>query len=313
MGKRKRKSMVLILVGMMGVIEACGGTVSTISEIEEIESITESSAWESTVLETEETVEESISLETMAESMPDETESLVGEPRRPIGHQIVYEDGEIYGWTRYEYDKNGRRVMTIFLSPRGEEYWSPDCYDGNGHMIPEALGDWSTRDENGLYLQVGTEDSKGRRKVTAEYVYDAKGNLTDYWYMFVEGKALRHTIYTYDEQDRILRMEVYNQKTKRRETAEIYTYNREQLLYKAVTEDPDRQGTTIYTYYRYDELGRLIREEQLKGGAVSDYIQYTYNDVGELLREYHYLEDPMMGGAFTVEYLYEEIENPEIN
>ena len=38
-------------------------------------------------------------------------------------------------------------------------------------------------------------------------------------------------------------------------------------------------------------------------------LDYYYNDDGELIREYHFLEDKMMGGPYTVEYLFEAIDD----
>ena len=245
-------------------------------------------------------VEETTAVETTSES----------ESRQPVGHRIIYADGEIYGWTRYEYDGQGRRDMIIFITPTGNEYWSPVFYDGNGHAIPETVGNWSRLDENGLHLEVGMEDSRGRRTPMAEYQYDEKGNLTDYWYMFSDGRYLRHVVYQYDSHDRMIREDTYLARNNRLESYVEYIYNGEGLLTrKNEVEDVRRDSVGVYVVYQHDEDGRLIREETLWGGRTHDYIDYFYNEDGDLIREYHFLEDPMMGGSYTVEYLFEVVDD----
>ena len=276
---------------------------------------TNSALWGSET-ETEETTAEESTIsgqqpETQ-ETVPEETlEQKQGDgiliEGRPVGHQIHYTKGEeTYGWTRYEYDENGRKIMNMFISPKGDEYWSPVFYDGNGHVIPEAVGDWTTLDENGLHLQVGTEDSRGRRTPMVEYAYDEKGNLTDYWYMYVDGSFQRHMVYQYDSRDHLIREELYYVRSDKLLSYVAYIYNSDDVLIrKNVVEDASQEDTVTYTIYQYDDRGLLTREEQIWGGMVHDYVEYTYSDDGVLLSEYHYLEDPMMGGAYTVEYLFE--------
>lgn len=258
---------------------------------------------------TEESVEESVE-EPIEESTEESGEEVLlpSGLRLPAGHRIIYSDGEIYGWTRYEYDELGRKDMVIFITPTGNEYWSPVYYDGKGHVIPETVGDWSVLDDNGLYLEVGTEDSRKRRTPMAEYVYDAKGNLTDYWYMYVDGKYLRHMVYQYDSQDRLIREELHYARNNKLESYVEYIYNGEgYLIRKNEVEEAGKVADATYTIYQYDEQGRLSREEKIWGGRAHDYVDYYYNENGELIREYHYLEDPMMGGPFTIEYLFEAI------
>ena len=81
------------------------------------------------------------------------------------------------------------------------------------------------------------------------------------------------------------------------------------MIRKNEIEDAKKAGNIIYTTYQYDEDGRLSREEKLWGGRTHDYVDYYYNDNGELIREYHFLEDKMMGGPYTVEYLFESIDD----
>ena len=228
------------------------------------------------------------------------------QPRRPLGHQVIYEDGEIFGWTQYQYDESGRKVMTVFLSPRGDEYWSPITYDANGHVIPDMVGEWSEVDENGQYVAVGYYDNKGEKRLYAQYGYDEDGNVTDHWYMYVEFEFLRHEVLRYDGEHRLIRMEIHDVKSQSTVSSIVYTYDyRGVLIHKKESGEHLERSGTLYTYYRYDEENRLIREEQVWGGEVHDYIAYTYNEAGELIQEYHYLENPMMGGSYTIEYLYE--------
>ncbi len=316
-----RTAEALCLVIIMGVLMACG-TTGTQTQSENVTETMAGSSTEMSVEEERESTEDTVTeesvemtqepiLETVVETeeVSEDPLELPTEVRVPAGHRTIYSDGEVYGWTRYEYDELGRKEMVIFITPRGDEYWSPVFYDGQNHVIPEVIGDWSTLDENGLYVAVGTEDSRGRQNVTAQYEYDQNGNLTDYWYMHVNDVFLRHIVYSYDAENRLVRMELYNTKNDRCESRETYAYSQGRINYKVVTEDVDREGSTIYTYYRYDAQGRLIREEQVWGGEAHDYVQYTYNEIGELLSEYHYLEDPMMGGSYTIEYLYEWIDD----
>lgn len=311
------------LAGIVGLLSACGTAapaeetalpeITMVAETAEntlVESLTESLT-ERLLETTEETIEETIEepIEETVEETP-ENALVSGVPRLPTGHQIVYSDGEIYGWTRYEYDETGRKKMNIFIAPNGNEYWSPVFYDGNGHVIPENVGGYSVLDDNGLYLEVGMEDNRGRRTPMVEYEYDDKGNLTDYWYMYSGGKYMRHVVYSYDSQDRLIREDVYHASRNRLESYIEYIYDGHgHLIRKNEAEDASRTNHIVYTLYQYDEQERLIREEKIWGGCTHDYVDYYYNDNGELIREYHFLEDKMMGGPYTVEYVFEAIKD----
>ena len=321
--------MAVLAAGMLGILTACSSAsgVSNEAILQQTSALTDEEQ-DTTAADVQGSVAESAA-ETVSQEVPEEetqetteegepgsgedpTEeiSVLSEPRLPAGHRIIYSDGEIYGWTRYEYDELGRRDMLIFITPKGDEYWSPVYYDGNSHVIPETVGDWSTLNEDGLYLEVGTEDNRGRRTPLAEYTYDDKGNLTDYWYMFVSGKYQRHVVYQYDSRDRLVREEMYNARSGKLLSYIEYIYDGQGYLIRMNEVEEGRVADTIqYTIYQYDENGRLSRAEKIWGGAVHDYVEYTYNEAGELIREYHYLEDPMMGGPYTVEYLFEAIDD----
>lgn len=312
----------LYLTGMLMFLAACNATVEPTKEIEQDVMTVEQETAEdvvSTMMQVfvEETssveVEASTSVpvdveieETIEESNENASSSTA--PLQPVGHRIIYADGEIYGWTRYEYDETGRKDMVVFMAPNGNEYWSPVFYDGNGHVIPETVGTYSVMDENNLHLEVGTEDKRGRRTPMVAYAYDDKGNLTDYWYMYVSGKYLRHVVYSYDSHDHLIREELYVSAKERLESYVEYIYNGHcQMIRKNEVEDVRHPGNITYTLYQYDENGYLIREEKIWGGRTHDYVDYYYNEEGVLLREYHFLEDKMMGGPYTVEYLFEAI------
>ena len=318
------------MVLVLGLMAACSGAAAPMKEVGVLETTVAAVATETTNIEdteeslaaTEEIMEETMAV-TTAETVREATEESETEtqqsgseepeveegPRCPAGHQIIYSDGEIYGWTRYEYDENGRKDMVIFIAPNGNEYWSPIFYDGNGHVIPENVGNYSLTDENGLHMEVGMEDNRGRRTPMVEYNYDERGNLTDYWYMFVGGKYTRHVMYTYDSHDHLVREDVYQTRNNRLESYVEYIYNGQcQLIRKNEVEDV-KKSTVIYTLYHYDDNGYLTREEMVWGGRTHDYVDYYYNDDGELIREYHFLEDKMMGGPYTVEYLFEAIDD----
>ena len=310
-------------LAVMGILSACAASAPVGEEIQSPQiTVTTESTMERTTDGAElltaaagSTVEETaeVNTEEAGKEAAGETTVSTG-VRLPVGHRIIYSDGEIYGWTRYEYDDQGRKSMIIFVTPTGEEYWSPVYYDGNGHVIPETVGDWSTLDENGLYLEVGTEDTRKRRTPTAEYAYDEKGNLTDYLYMFVSGRYQRHVVYRYDSQNRLVREELRHGRTDKVLHYIEYFYDGQGQLMRMNEVEEGRSASNIqYTLYLYDEDGRLTREERIWGGRVHDYVDYTYNQDGELTTEYHYLEEPMMGGPFTVEYIFEEVVNEEAN
>lgn len=315
--KRMRKNRIAYMGWISILVFLCA--CSTPMHPAEVTAMAEATVEAASVEETTDIPAEESVTETVAET---ETESITSAAeeskeasdldgsRQPVGHRIIYADGEIYGWTRYEYDGQGRRDMIIFITPTGNEYWSPVFYDGNGHVIPETVGNWSRLDENGLHLEVGMEDSRGRRTPMAEYQYDEKGNLTDYWYMFSDGRYLCHVVYQYDSHDRMIREETYLARNNRLESYVEYIYNGEGLLTrKNEVEDVRRDSVGVYVVYQHDEDGRLIREETVWGGRTHDYIDYFYNEDGELIREYHFLEDPMMGGSYTVEYLFEAVDD----
>ena len=84
-----------------------------------------------------------------------------------------------------------------------------------------------------------------------------------------------------------------------------YYYDEEgYLLRKLETGENVEHDLTVYTFYRYNEQGYLIREEEVWGDAVHDYVDYIYDEAGKLLQEFHYVENPMMGGSYTKEYMY---------
>jgi len=320
---RKKRWICLGLTGLIAFSGACSSpmspaeadladtvTVDTTAAVEGKETAVTSDVEGTGAAETTYEAELQGQSEESLESSKDEDAEISMGPRQPAGHRIIYADGEVYGWTRYEYDEQGRRDMIVFITPTGNEYWSPVFYDGNGHVIPETVGNWSRMDENGLHLEVGSEDSRGRRTPMAEYAYDEKGNLTDYWYMFVDGRYLRHVVYRYDSRDCVIREETYLARYDRLESYIEYIYNGAgKLIRKNEVEDARQGGNGVYTIYEYDEEGRLSREETIWGGRTHDYVEYFYNDMGELVREYHFLENPMMGGPYTVEYLFEAIDD----
>ena len=183
-------------------------------------------------------------------------------------------------------------------------------YDGNNHVIPETIGNWTTMDDNGLHLEVGSEDSRGRRTPIAKYQYDDRGNLTDYWYMYTGGNYQRHVVYQYDSQDHLIREHLYYTRSNALLSYNEYMYDDQgRLTRKNQVDDAKHPDDGGYILYYYDEEGRLIREEEISGGCTHDYVDYYYNDQGELIREYHFLEDKMMGGPYTVEYLFEAVDD----
>ena len=142
----KRQVPAVAAAWMLGLLAACSST-SAVSDADILrqeipqtgemqepvatdgqKSVTDSAGIDNPVEETGvETAPQEVSdkEENGAGEAPTEETSVQTEIRLPAGHRIIYSDGEIYGWTRYEYDELGRKDMLIFITPKGDEYWIP--------------------------------------------------------------------------------------------------------------------------------------------------------------------------------------------
>ena len=201
---------------------------------------------------------------------------------------------------RKEPEVDMNEIVTVYClsqvrqSRNGEEMWTnlEYEYDEYGNIIRST---------------VYYSDISGYDPATTLYEYDARGNMTRC------SDSYSDTVYTYDENDRLLTEEAHSHNGI---TAHYYTYcydDAGRLTYQkearywrdeaTVTEminTYDEQGNLIKTenfyndeamatqLYTYDEKNQMIKKESVFQGRVSETATYTYDGEGRLL---HYKEE----------------------
>lgn len=168
--------------------------------------------------------------------------------------------------------------------------------DANGNLKKEIT------DEAGLTLKITDENSDGTLKITREYVYDEKGNLTSEKY-----GDQSFILYDYDRSDRLVRKAAYDS-TGREESVVTYTYNRfGEMVTAEKTAQVQRGNDTVVSAYAwtYDILGRVTSESVSYIEETPVVTSYEYDSEGRLT-EVTYPEDSGLG---SVSYVYDYLGN----
>ncbi len=193
-------------------------------------------------------------------------------------------EGNMLSWTDYIYDENGNRVkIEKFESDGTPKEWTDIQYNSEGIRIREA--DYYKGELTRLYEY----NDRGLEITNNEY--GAKSIL---W----EGERRE-----YDADGRVTKIE---------------TYNRDYVVYEAITYAYDEMGRQIYYEYKnpeehhirdtknvYDDHGNVIEYTTYdETGAIVEAGKraYQYDEAGRILSEKFYSGEGMLSGYNTFEY-----------
>lgn len=244
-----------------------------------------------------------------------EREEQAAQPARlPVGYRMVTEyqedSGELpQGWTRLEYDEEGRKIREINVDADGNDLdTNIFAYDKNGHELPWyyiSAENW-IYDDNGLVVETASQKSDGSMSVKARCFYDADGNLSEVQWMFQNDGTPGYIIYySYDSENKLQQADFYNQGGTVHDSSTFYRYDGEGRLIQEETQTYWYVTSYGYEDYEYNEAGQLVRISAQTGGEIYAEIEYLYNDAGELVRENHNSYDMEVGINYYVEYIYE--------
>ncbi|MCX7024583.1 MAG: hypothetical protein NT080_08175 [Spirochaetes bacterium] len=129
-------------------------------------------------------------IETRTRWLDEGSEVVVGNDYDPGGRLVratTVRDGEVSGWTEYEYDADGRKVLETLRSAEGGVQWMQETeWDDSGRVAflrnrdarGAPLGSTRcVRDGEGRLLAEVSMDGSGTTTVETLYAYDARGDL----------------------------------------------------------------------------------------------------------------------------------------
>ncbi|MCK5643418.1 MAG: RHS repeat protein, partial [Gammaproteobacteria bacterium] len=199
--------------------------------------------------------------------------------------RLINEENPLSQNTEYEYDRAGNLVLVTDANSNTTEYEyhaqnrlakairydgaalfeTTYTYDAAGNIktVTDAKGQATTNTYDGAGRLVAVEDPLG---YTTQYEYDNNSNLT------LKVDANGHTTeYEYDEYSRLAGV-YYNGKADPVKT-EVFDYDEAGNL-------ESYSDGTYSAIYSYDELNRIISNEQVYPFAGSKTITYTYDPFG---------------------------------
>ena len=247
----KKHSLVCMTAALCLILTACGGSLGGTSQNKE-ETGSEKESTESAESKTEEKEEKAVSLEDL-----------------PV-YKVWYTDIDIKTM-HYIYDQAGRLLTeeTMFY-PETEPYMTKNYhYDAAGNLT-------SWDDVTGSHAEFSA-DGKCR------YVYYSNGSSREYneqgllIYEY-DSKYLLHTLYTYDEQGRILTEESHSgeeeDKEGQAESRIEYTYSDDGLSVTTQLYDGDgnrwETHTGYYDFLEYDSAGNLLHKYHASQSGEND-------------------------------------------
>ncbi|MCL2409147.1 MAG: peptidoglycan DD-metalloendopeptidase family protein [Oscillospiraceae bacterium] len=167
-----------------------------------------------------------------------------------------------YATTRYFYDRNGNLTRTATLV-----------------NLPGTAQIWATTENTFRHNRLMSSQTGGANGIRTEYTYDLAGNILT---KRVGGAT---TTYTYNNRGQLTQIrDALGQ-------IETFTYDQNGLLLTRT----DRNGTQFRM--TYDTLGRLVREDATRNGAVVNHRAYIFHGTGALFSE--------TNGSHTITYRYD--------
>ena len=166
--------------------------------------------------------------------------------------------------TTYTYDAQNHRLSYTYYSEGKVQMAMAYTYDADGHMLTQT-----------------EHDADGVLVFRADCTYDDHGNLLTLckWSPEERETSNSETVYTYDDQDRILtRTETYEG-----EGSTVYTYiYEEDGTYRYFYDYPNHDGV-VYTHtFWYDAEDRIVKHEELnkETGQVDEDYETRYDERG---------------------------------
>lgn len=175
----------------------------------------------------------------------------------------------------------------------GEERTGTFGYEADGiHIIPDQLSDsyLPVCTPEGLELYELRYNEEGVIDRRSEYDYTGDGQKAEYRYYDLEDDVLAsRTVYTYDEQGKLLTQVGYGRQDIRTSYWE-YSYDEQGNRILSSYTDMDGVNTWRYTY-TYDENGRIVTESiffpyfSKEGHQKLGYYTYSYDASGLLMKK----------------------------
>lgn len=147
----------------------------------------------------------------------------------------------------FEYNKKGKLITSIIASAEAREYTY--MYDDKGRI--------SGRNGKGArFVYENEEDTEGKLVMIdverSTYTWNPNGDLSEenFYYM---NEWMQRTVYSYNEQHQLIRMDVYNDNSPDaiRSFYVTYQYDDRGLLIESATVESDYTAKTTYAYTFY--------------------------------------------------------------
>lgn len=189
-----------------------------------------------------------------------------------------------------EPEPDPNEIVTVYClsevrqSRNGEEMWTQDVfsYDEYGNMISHTH----------YYDEVTGYDPE-----VTEYAYDERGNL------ICQCDRYAKTVYTYDENDRVLSENRYDGHNGEHEYSLSYEYDEAgHIIYEREARFSRTEITVTEHINTYDDIGNLIKIESTHNGVPGSTQVNTFDDKNRLIKTEH----SNQGQVFeTVTYTYD--------
>ncbi len=223
--------------------------------------------------------------------------------------ECIYDDNGILlreGTLVYEYDEKGNVIKkTRYMDPELTQiyYYNEYTYDDNGNMLSDVP------------YNISFIDNKPVKSEYEKFEYNEKNQLTMRYRYWGELVVARDTViysysYTYDENDKLLRMNVlYDNSFDSGYT--LYIYDENELLIRE--EERDSRDELINEYkYSYDERGNVTLKEgfyyESDEGELFEKYVYKYDDNNNLIMESNVEMYPESEYIYGVLYEWEIVE-----
>ncbi len=223
--------------------------------------------------------------------------SMGKEEKQLLIKQSTYnENGELIGWTEYEYDEEGNKLKL-------------NNYNGSSELTETIV---YTYDEEGNKNEVINLDNGDFMR--AKWVYDKNGNVLEFLSLEQgkDGEVYEYSkrVKSYDEQGRVKK-------------DEFWIEGKIKTIQEYIYEDKNKEVERTMNYNDKEEIASEWSEERIyndNGEVVKEYVyldeenlyqwvEYVYNTQGDCIERREYGADGSVWNIERCEYLYDDMGN----